>query len=240
MTPTLHVLNPFSAAEIYRTNASRNLIVSPMRETYSQHGEDLIIASLLEIQLIKRQAKEATIRYVDIGANHPIEISNTYLFYRVCPWAHGVLFEADPSRIEELTRIRPRDRVVHAAITDLHQKQVTLHLANATECSSIQPERMAGIPGLEYVDKVTVPNLHVMDAFEQYWPSQDVQLLSIDIECKDADVVKAIDWQRYRPWILCVEVSPRDMAQSIIEHMQAAGYQPTALTADNLIFVDAA
>lgn len=43
--------------------------------SFSQYGEDLIVASLLE----KLNIKEITC--LDIGANHPVLGSNTYNFY---------------------------------------------------------------------------------------------------------------------------------------------------------------
>lgn len=42
------------------------------RKSFSQFGEDLIIESALNI------IKEKNITYLDIGANHPFLISNTY------------------------------------------------------------------------------------------------------------------------------------------------------------------
>src|SRR4051794_6249606 len=48
----------------------------PIRKSYSSHGEDLEIASLL------KQYDMSNSIYIDIGANDPVANSNTYLFYR--------------------------------------------------------------------------------------------------------------------------------------------------------------
>ena len=52
--------------------------------------------------------------YLDIGANHPIEINNTYLFY--LNDASGVLIEPDPYYINELKNTRPNDLVLNIGL----------------------------------------------------------------------------------------------------------------------------
>ena len=130
MTAELHTINPFTCAEIYRHGASRNVMVTPLPETYAQAGEDLIIESILGA--LQYQHSDNPFAYIEIGANHPIEISNTYLLYKK-HGLRGVLVEADPGRIEELKRIRPDDRVLHTAVSARQERIVTLHLANASE-----------------------------------------------------------------------------------------------------------
>src|SRR5215470_302661 len=56
--------------------------------TYSQFGEDLIISDLFNKLSIDR------VSYLDIGANNPSFVSNTYLFYE--RGFRGVLVEPNP------------------------------------------------------------------------------------------------------------------------------------------------
>ena len=49
--------------------------------------------------------------YVEIGANHPIQTSNTYLLYKKYN-GHGVLVDADAELIPTLEKVRPRDEVI--------------------------------------------------------------------------------------------------------------------------------
>ena len=66
------------------------------RKSFSQFGEDLIIESALNI------IKEKNITYLDIGANHPFLISNTYYFYR--NGSTGTLIEPDPTLYKDLKK----------------------------------------------------------------------------------------------------------------------------------------
>jgi len=47
-----------------------------VKSTYAQHGEDILV-----LEYLRGYDKSSGI-YVDVGANHPTRISNTYLMYR--------------------------------------------------------------------------------------------------------------------------------------------------------------
>ena len=58
------------------------------RKSYSQCGEDIIVARLLRDMGIDMPF------YVEIGTNDPVIFNNTYFFYR--RGAHGVCVEPNP------------------------------------------------------------------------------------------------------------------------------------------------
>src|SRR5690606_9910227 len=60
--------------------------------TYSQHGEDLLILNLFDQLQIKNPS------YLDLGAHHPTDISNTKLLYD--RGSRGVNIEANRHLIE--------------------------------------------------------------------------------------------------------------------------------------------
>src|SRR5208283_1151718 len=80
--------------------------LTPSRSSYSQYGEDEFVAAMLS------EVDPAKGFYIDVGANHPTRISNTYLFYRR-GWS-GIAI--DPQRqMEKLFRAcRPRDQFIRA------------------------------------------------------------------------------------------------------------------------------
>ena len=59
--------------------------------SFSQNGEDLLIQAALAMLGIKNPK---SMSYLDIGANHPFSLSNTYKFYR--EGGSGILVEPDP------------------------------------------------------------------------------------------------------------------------------------------------
>ena len=63
------------------------------KETFSQSGEDIIIDYILRVSGYPK----VRCSYLDIGANHAKELSNTYFFYK--QGIRGVLVEANPALI---------------------------------------------------------------------------------------------------------------------------------------------
>lgn len=78
----------------------RKLVFNNPTLSYSQAGEDVLIFYLLSDIGIRN------IKYLDIGANKPINGNNTYLFYT--KGNSGVLVEADPSLIPSLKNHRKK------------------------------------------------------------------------------------------------------------------------------------
>jgi len=236
------MLNEFIAAECNRLGIAQNLIETGMPETYSQAGEDLVVQALLSAIML-RLAPNANIYYLDIGANHPIQTSNTYLFYKKHN-AHGVLFDADPELIPALQSVRPRDTVVHTAVSARRDATVTLNVSEAKELSSLDASHVRAFAGLGEIaniaKQIDVPNLHIDDLLTQYG-QQSIQYLSIDVEGEDLPIMRAIDFDRYRPWILSCEPSAQihpDNPRRMYQTMTQAGYCLVANTVINLIFVD--
>ncbi len=76
--------------------------------SYSQFGEDLILAHLFYLLDIDKPF------YVDIGANEPKFISNTYYFYE--HGGTGILIEPNPYLYTLLKKQRPRDIILNVGI----------------------------------------------------------------------------------------------------------------------------
>src|SRR5438045_4068029 len=78
--------------------------------SYSQFGEDLIAQNILS-PLFSVAGHGS---YLDVGAGHPVEGSNTYLFYKR-GWRGTVV---DPLRNYhgEFAKLRPDDELVWAAV----------------------------------------------------------------------------------------------------------------------------
>ncbi|MFZ0846664.1 MAG: hypothetical protein WAM62_12805, partial [Pseudolabrys sp.] len=89
-------------------------------ETYAQQNEDLIVEALLIPVLHRAGRSLSSIFYISIGAGHPFQTSNTYLFYRKYR-ARGVLVEPDRQLAQQLKVSRPQDTVIEAIISGSDQ-----------------------------------------------------------------------------------------------------------------------
>ncbi|MFR4477508.1 MAG: hypothetical protein ACLT3Y_10060 [Ruminococcus callidus] len=94
------------------------------KKSYSQAGEDAILMYIFV--MLGVPLSQCT--YLDLGANHPCDMSNTWFFYQ--QGARGILVDANPKLAEELRQARPEDRVINACVGPVSGK----HWIPCAEC----------------------------------------------------------------------------------------------------------
>lgn len=194
------------------------------RVSYSQSGEDILIAKALSKFNIDRP------RYLDIGANDPVHFSNTYHFYRY--GARGTLVEPNPALAKRLRTKRPGDHVIEVACGP-RRGEVTLTIHADAALSTTLPGRHKGTP-------INVPMQTMAELIAQ---ADKPDMVSLDVEGLDCDILKAYDFV-YRPAVWCIETAdwiPGTEPQkvpAIFEVMRAHGYEVYADTFLNTIFID--
>lgn len=82
----------------------------PQKQSYSQYGEDIYIDKLLS------GIKQGSCIYIDVGANQPTQISNTYLFYR--KGFRGILMEPNSELRGLCSRFRKHDAFICAGAAE--------------------------------------------------------------------------------------------------------------------------
>jgi FkbM family methyltransferase len=170
------------------------------KHSYAQAGEDLIV------DFVARAMQIEEVTYLDIGAHHPIQYSNTYLFYK--RGFQGVLVEPDPELMASIKRVRPRDVCIEAGVglqsatTARFYVMSTRTLNTFSEAEAKRYEAM----GTQSVEKVLqVPLITVDEIFADHFQEKEPALVSIDIEGLDFEVLSTLNLNKYRPAIICVE-----------------------------------
>lgn len=207
--------------------------------SYAQAGEDIILEGILAARLCKSLRSWDSIFYVEIGANHPISTSNTYLMYE--RGAQGVLVEPNPELGALIRTARPRDVLVPAVVLPAPQASATLFIGNAHELSSVDEAHVKsfgdfdGLGGIR--DHIEVSAVGINELLIPY--SNKVDFLSIDCEGLDHDLIKAIDYERIRPAVIQCEPSEHFLKGNrarIINLMECRSYRLAAMTDINVIF----
>jgi FkbM family methyltransferase len=163
--------------------------VMPVK-TYSQHGEDAFIWELLS----KRDFVKGI--YVDVGANHPTSISNTYLFYR--KGFSGICIEPN-SELARLHRwFRRRDKVFEVGI-DNKRGISELNISKTPVLSSFKK-----MDGQSLWKKQHVPVLRLDDVINSVNPGR-IFLLSIDTEGLNYQVIQGANDTLTNTELVCVE-----------------------------------
>src|SRR3954465_2657889 len=75
--------NPFIINECRTHGIEQAPLATNIYETYAQGNEALIVEPVLLAQLNRAGRAPETLRYIEIGANHPFQTSSTYLFYKL-------------------------------------------------------------------------------------------------------------------------------------------------------------
>jgi FkbM family methyltransferase len=195
--------------------------------TYAQHGDDLAILNIFGCLRIRQPS------YLDIGAHHPFELSNTALLY--ARGSRGVNVEANPALIDAFHRLRPEDKNVCVAVGP-QSGSAKLNRVNETSgINSLLPIEGHGA----MLDAVDVPVLTIDEIVDIYadgcWPD----LLTLDAEGMDLGILRSIDYARNQPKVICAEaVSPAgNIAAELRALMTESGYLVHSWAGSNMLFV---
>ena len=170
------------------------------RLSYSQEGEDLVLARFFET------IKKTEGFFVDIGAHHPIRYSNTYYFYRR-GW-RGINVDALPGTKKLFERMRPKDITVECGVGvkagiltyfSFNEPALNTFSEHEAKKKDILPYRM--------LKKIPIPIVTLETILDENLPlEQGIDFLSIDVEGFDHEVISSNNWGKYRPKIILVEI----------------------------------
>jgi FkbM family methyltransferase len=208
------------------------------RTSYAQQGEDLIVESIFgHLQIPIRT-------YLDIGAFDPTISSNTYLFY--LKGCRGVLVEPNPALCGTLKRYRPRDTVLNVGIGPSKETAADYYLlgdanGNLDQLNTFSKEeadRVIALGGGRRIRKIIkMPLVSINTVMEEHFQGA-ADFVSTDTEGLDLDILKSLDFDRFRPPVVCAEAGASSDGIKIIELMRSKGYSVRGSTFVNTIFVD--
>lgn len=215
----------------------RKLLSTKYRKSFSQCGEDLLIRYVFILRGIKKPS------YIDIGANDPFFLSNTALFHS--KGSRGINIEANPSLHKKFMKKRPDDINLNIGISTQEDEldfyimeDNTLSTFSQQECEQMQAQGNK----LQEVKKIRLTT--VEQIIEKYCGGVFPDFLSIDVEGMDFDILQSINFEKYRPKVICVEAadySPVGAGQrrtELIDYLVSKDYYEYANTNLNAIMVD--
>ncbi len=174
--------------------------------------------------------------YVDVGAYHPSQGSNTYFFY--CYGWQGINIEARPGSKALFDKVRPRDINLEIGISP-HKGELTYHVIDEASPMNSFSKEFIDKMRLSHLVKyeVKVPAIPLLEVLESYIsPNKTIDFMSVDVEGYDLYVLKSNDWNRFRPNLVIVEDSCIDPLKSeIVTFMSSVGY---TVCAQNTIVLD--
>jgi len=206
-------------------------------DSFAQCGEDRIIWFLCGYLGI------SPIDYIDVGAHDPVIGNNTYLFYRM--GHRGVLIEPNGTMCRKLRQVRPEDRVLEAGVGVTAAREADYYVMSDSSrhtFSKEEAERQTHVFGGKVTLKevIKVPLLDLNRVMEQHLQRAPA-FLSVDVQGLELAILKSIDYDQFRPKVICVETlitGTNKMTQDIAAFMEKQGYVVRGMSFVNSIFVD--
>ena len=209
------------------------------RQSFSQSGEDMIIDFALKAMRIENPS------YLDIGANDPFIFNNTFYFYS--KGCRGVAVEPDPMLHVLLKKRRPKDTNLNIGVSGGRRETLPFYIMSNPTLNSFSKNeaiRYSQSGFYKICNVIEVQLIPISEIFTNYFDDKSPDILSIDVEGMDFEIIKSIDFKKYRPLIICVETltfsETREIKKisEIGEYLIANGYFIYADTHINSIFID--
>ena len=183
--------------------------------------------------------------YIDIGAHHPEDLSNTALFYH--NGSRGVNIEPDPVLFKAFPKERRFDINLNIGISDeaaeLDFYVMSYRALNTFSKTAAEQAEKEG-HCIDSVIKLPVDTLpHIIT---KYCKGRFPDLLTLDVEGLDYEILNTIDYKQDCPTVICVETisysknGKGEKNTQLIEYLTSNGYLVYADTKINTIFVLAA
>ena len=156
---------------------------------YSDSGEDKFIIS----QFKKREGF-----YVDVGCHHPTRLNNCHLLY-LNKW-RGINIDINKVSIELFEVVRKEDINIHSAVS-LKEKNIKFYYDKPLSLyNSLLKNKDLKFSKTVKSQKLTT----ILDSTK--FKNTKIDFLSVDAEGKDLEVLKSLNFQRYKPRFICIEI----------------------------------
>ncbi len=222
----------FTALRILFVESVRRLFDRYGELGYAASGEDRLVASIF--------AKPGF--YVDVGCNHPANYSNTFMLYKR-GW-RGINIDANAALIAMHRRLKPNDQSVFAAIARTQTSLVYTEFAGETLMASLDPEFVKArvATGLKIRAQTTLITRTLTEVLTELDAPAQFELLNVDVEGLDFEVLQSLDFARFRPKIILVEILGYQLEHfandPIYTFLAQNGYYLSGYTHMNALFKD--
>ncbi len=222
----------FRAIGIISSALLRIVLGRNVKYSFAHAGEDRIIEFALN-NVISYNGY-----YVDVGSNHPIFISNTYLLYRK-GW-RGICIDANKKLIDKYKYYRPRDVAVCTLVSDLDSTRdfylIENDVLSTTEIENLEYPKKNNLE----IKKIEVQTSTLTSILKTHGAPGNFDLLTIDAEEHDFHVLKSLDFSLYSPKLIVLEDETFSLESSpeneIYQYLISNRYEFLGFISKNLYF----
>jgi len=165
------------------------------KKTYSMNGEDIFINNYF---------KNKIGFYVDVGAYHPLELSNTCLLHKK-GWG-GINIDINSLSINYFNFLRPNDININIAASNKKTIKTIYYQKKKSPLNTLkikQAKKMfIGNIKKSKVKSETLTTIIDNTKFK----GKKINFLNIDTEGSDLEILKKLNFKKYKPELICVEL----------------------------------
>jgi len=165
------------------------------KKTYSMDGEDLFIKSFF---------KNKIGLYVDVGAYHPLELSNTYLLYKR-KWK-GVNIDINPLSIDYFNFLRPNDINLNLGVAKKNSTRMMYFQKNKSPLNTLNLSHAKKTFLNKFKKKKIKTKTLTTILNNTKFKEKEIDFLNIDTEGNDLEVLQSLDFKKYIPKLICIEL----------------------------------
>lgn len=224
----------YRAIKITLLKSFRRLLLPHAQFHFSQTGEDLILR-----YLIAKYLGSKPITYIDVGCNHPLRLSSSYLLY--LQGSSGLAVDMNGKYSTAFGSERPRDVFVSAAVSD-KAEVATCFEFSASEVNTISPEQAhKWEKHWNLIKSRTIQTLTLNSLVQAHLPDRVVDVLLIDVEGHELKVLEGADLRSMRPKLIACEIHDLDITaltdNRITTLLGGLGFRLVAYATMNAYFV---
>ncbi|MFC4261706.1 FkbM family methyltransferase [Ferruginibacter yonginensis] len=212
--------------------------------SFSQAGEDRVMKFFFRSLGLKK------VTYLEIGTNNPIDINNSYYFY--LEGNRGVIIEPNPDLISKIKKHRKHDICLNIGVSGSGKEEVLdFYIFNENDkekgLSTFSKEEATYVnntTNIKIAEIRKIPVKPINTILATYFENEAPDFISIDVEGLDLDILKTLNFSRWRPKLLCIETVHYSQSHikksndAIAQFLATHNYSAYAHTGINTIFVD--
>lgn len=177
----------------------KTFLTKSSKRSFGHFGDDIAIECLYRETFGLDALKSGF--YVDVGAFHPKKYSNTYRFYRK-GWS-GIVIDLEPDKMRAFSMLRPRDTAIQAAVSDV-PATLTFYGDPFSPYTTSHADNTGALDRKTRFELQTQTLTEIIGATK--YRDQQIDILDVDCEGMDLEVLRSLDFERYRPKIVAVEI----------------------------------
>ena len=170
------------------------------KKTYSAFGED--------VEIKKHFKKNFKGFYVDVGCYHPIKANNTLLLYQR-GWT-GINIDINKLSIDLFNFCRPKDINLNLAISKKKIERVYYQKELSLLNSIKRKQAKAAFQGKILTKKIKSKSLNRVLELSKF-KNQKIDFLDIDVEGADFEVLSSLNFKKYAPKLISIEIMPENL-----------------------------